>query len=68
MLEKLFKGKNILIVSIIIGIAALVVFIITPTGITEPESEEISRIYLADNISIAHERLIEEFNRRQFNI
>ena len=63
-LNQVFKGPNILIGSIIVlAIIALIIFKITPTSVYDQYDNHITQVYFADNISIAHQQLIDRFNR-----
>lgn len=62
MFNRLFTGIHLLIVSVIIAGVALFIFIFTPTGTAEPPAEKATTIYFADNISAAHQKVIQRFN------
>ena len=59
----MLKGTNILIISIILSVVVLILFMSTPTGIYERPDQRITQIYFADNISSAHQKLIDRFNQ-----
>ncbi|MCG3121234.1 MAG: hypothetical protein ALAOOOJD_04240 [bacterium] len=62
MFNRLFTGTNLLIVSVVIAGAALFIFIFTPIGVSEPPAAKVTTIYFADNISAAHQKIIDRFN------
>ncbi len=57
-----FKEKSIWIVSLLLLIASVVFFIVTPPFVNYEKDEAATQIYFADNISVAHQKLIERFN------
>ena len=61
------KRTFIIIASIILTVVALAFFIFVPTGIYESDSNKITKIYYADNLSPAHEKLIQRFNHEYRN-
>jgi len=62
--SNLFKGNNNLLLGTIIFAIVFVTFLlILPTGIDNNE-EAITKVYYADNISFAHELLIDRFNEK----
>src|SRR5262245_39930737 len=67
MLSRLFTVRNLLIISFAIAGLAFFVFFITPTGTADMEAEKITRIYFADNITLAHRQLIARFNAQHKN-
>lgn len=62
MFNRLFTGTNLLIVSVLIAGVALFIFVFTPIGVTEPPAAKATPIYFADNISAAHQKIINRFN------
>lgn len=57
-----FKGPNLLFYSVVIASLALFVFAVTPSGIRRANPGDVREICFADNISPAHQKLIERFN------
>ena len=63
-MRKLFKGSTLLIGSIILAIVALIIYMITPTGVYERYDNDVTQIFFAENISSAHQILIDRFNQK----
>lgn len=63
-MRKIFKGSSLLIGSIILAVLALIIFMITPTGVYERYDNDVTQIFFAENISSAHQILIDRFNRK----
>ena len=61
-IDRLFTGTNLLIGFLVVVIIALVFFWFTPADINLKSDNHITEIYFADNISIAHQALIDRFN------
>ena len=64
MFNKLLKGRNLFVLFLLISGLAFIVFMIKPTELPETESHNITQIYFADNISPAHQKVIEQFNEK----
>ncbi len=62
MFDRLFTGTNLLIVSVVIAGVALFIFVFMPIGIAEAPIANATQIYFADNISAAHQKVINRFN------
>jgi multiple sugar transport system substrate-binding protein len=62
MLTRLFTGTNLLLMSLAIACLAIFIFVMTPTGLSEADAEKVTKIYFADNISAAHQKVIDRFN------
>ncbi|MGH7601729.1 MAG: extracellular solute-binding protein, partial [bacterium] len=62
MLTRLFTGTNLLLMSLAIACLAIFIFVMTPAGVSEADAEKITKIYFADNISAAHQKVIDRFN------
>lgn len=62
MLTKLVKIRYLLLTSLVIAVLAFVIFIFTPPTVNELGSAGAVRIYFADNISAAHQEVIDSFN------
>ena len=62
MFDRLFTGTNLLIVSVVIAGVALFIFVFMPIGIAEAPVANATQIYFADNISAAHQKVINRFN------
>jgi multiple sugar transport system substrate-binding protein len=62
MLTRLFTGTNLLLMSLVIASLAIFIFVMTPTGVSEVDAEKVTKIYFADNISAAHQKVIYRFN------
>src|SRR5574341_913119 len=62
MLTRLFTGTNLLLMSLVIASLAIFIFVMTPTGVSEVDGEKVTKVYFADNISAAHQKVIERFN------
>ena len=63
-LNKLFKRFNLFIGVIILTALFMVLFLIMPIGINDRKNDQVTKIYYADNISDAHELLIDHFNQK----
>jgi len=59
-----FKMSNLFIGFSILLIIVLIIYIVTPTGVSEQQEDRLTRVYFADNISIAHQKLIDRFNSK----
>lgn len=59
----LLKQSYIWIAIVILVIISLIVLMVTPTGVYKKQSDQVSQIYFADNISIAHQKIIDRFNQ-----
>ncbi len=64
MFSSILKGYNLLLLSIFVSGLALFLFFVTPTEFEDFETDEVERIYFADNISAAHRKVIEAFNNQ----
>lgn len=62
MLTRLFTATNLLLMSLAIACLAIFIFVMTPAGISEADTEKATKIYFADNISAAHQKVIALFN------
>ncbi len=63
MLPHLFTRTNLLVTSLVIASLAILIFVMTPTGVSEVDSEKVTQIFFADNISAAHQQVIDRFNQ-----
>ena len=61
-LKTMFRLSNIFISFILLMIIALILFLYTPPGLDQSSDDGITKIYFADNISSAHQKLIDRFN------
>jgi len=61
-LETMFRLSNIFISFILLMIIALILFLYTPQELDQSANDGITKIYFADNISSAHQKLIDRFN------
>jgi multiple sugar transport system substrate-binding protein len=62
MFARLFKGTSLLIMSLVIASLAIAISMITPTGGSDMDAASVAKIYFADNISAAHQAVIDRFN------
>ncbi len=60
---KISKSTFIWAVSFTLVGLGIVVLLIAPTGIDTPEPSPVQEIYYADNISAAHQQILDRFNR-----
>ena len=64
MLSSILKGPKLLLLSIFVSGLALFLFFVTPTEFEDLDPDQVERIYFADNISSAHQKVIAAFNHQ----
>ena len=62
-MKSLFKLSNLIVGFVILSILAYIIYTLTPSNIVEQSQSNVTKIYFADNISSAHQKLIDRFNR-----
>lgn len=60
----LLKKTSLTLGLVFLTILILILFSITPLELPDWKSTHVTQIYFADNISTAHQRLIDDFNRK----
>jgi len=58
-----FSGSSFLWGSVIVSLLALGIYFLLPLNETNPAKSSVTKIFYADNISSAHQALIDQFNR-----
>ena len=67
MLDKFFTNSNLFIIALFISALALLVHLYTSAGIKSSETDGVVVIHFADNISPAHQKIINRFNKKYHN-
>jgi len=61
--ETFFRGSYFWIITIVMIFIIIIVMLLIPADIQVNNDNHVSRVYFADNISIAHQELINRFNK-----
>ncbi len=59
----LFRSSTLMVGSILFLLGMWIIFVLTPAGVHDEKKPQTTPIYFADNISFAHEKLIDAFNQ-----
>ncbi len=64
MKKRKFVWSNVLVIFLIVGIAAFLIINFIPSRVFTLHNKGVTKLYYADNISVAHQEIIRRFNQR----